>query len=156
MVGSMVTIIHLCYGLCESISCSSCWKARTPLQSVLQDNPWKCKKCSLSFAPPPPPDWTIHLLTPPLDTCKSCAFIIFLFMSNLAEVSFSTPWYLNNLISSQASTGLGLFPILIWYGTHKFTTFLCCYSKTIQYFKSAQPTLTPHPSWLPPQPWQQN
>lgn len=30
MVGSMVTIIHLCYGLCEPISCSSVWKVRTP------------------------------------------------------------------------------------------------------------------------------
>lgn len=78
MVGSMVTIIHLCYGLCEPISCSSFWKVRTPSQSILQVNAWKY---NLSFAPPSPPDWTapllllIHQLIPLLDTCKTCTVI---------------------------------------------------------------------------------
>lgn len=142
----MVTIIHLCYGLCEFISCISCRKVRDsiPVFSLGQYlGDMICNLCLLFLLTGQCHSFfqsvntsLLQILLCRQETCfyDAIHFYIWLILQKSYYFFLFLPisGYLNNLTSSQASDN---FLFLIWYGTHKFTIFLCCYTKTIQLFK---------------------
>lgn len=91
MVGSVVTIIHLRYGLCEFTHCISCRKVRDPTPP---------RKYNLSFVSSFPPDWTLSQLlwiskhAPSLDPAAKARDMLLLcdtvlYLINLTEISLA-------------------------------------------------------------------